>query len=403
MDSLTQIILGAAMGEVVLGKKIGNRAMIWGGIAGTIPDLDVLSNFFQSEIDALAFHRGFTHSIVFAILMPFLLAFLVKRLYDNNIHNDIRYKYFIYCINILLPSLIILFICILIDISIFKHIIISLIIIPYGLWLIKNYLRPIHEPIKASYKEWYLLFFLAIFTHPLLDCFTSYGTQIFLPFSDYRVTLSTISVADPFYTIPFLFFLIVAATRRKETKWRSILNWTGIAWSCLYLTFTVYNKIKVEQVFKSTLDAKGITYQRIFTTPSIFNNILWQATVETDMEYYMGLYSLLDEKPEASFDVVTKDHYALEHLKHNKEIKILTWFSDNYYNLIPLSEYELQFNDLRFGMLDTFSGKEGNYIFRFLIKEKLNGTVEVKQIHDDPRDVPKEMFQRYFNRIKGIK
>jgi inner membrane protein len=38
MDSLTQIILGAACGEAVLGKKIGNRALLFGAIGGTIPD-----------------------------------------------------------------------------------------------------------------------------------------------------------------------------------------------------------------------------------------------------------------------------------------------------------------------------------------------------------------------------
>jgi len=44
MDSLTQIVLGAAVGEAVLGKKVGNKAMLYGAIAGTIPDLDVVAN-----------------------------------------------------------------------------------------------------------------------------------------------------------------------------------------------------------------------------------------------------------------------------------------------------------------------------------------------------------------------
>ena len=71
MDSLTQIILGAAVGEVALGRKAGNRAMLWGGIAGTIPDLDVFANFFTDEMTALAFHRGFMHSLFFATLFAF--------------------------------------------------------------------------------------------------------------------------------------------------------------------------------------------------------------------------------------------------------------------------------------------------------------------------------------------
>ena len=46
MDSITQIVLGAAVGQAVMGKKLGNRAMMWGAIGGTIPDLDVVANFF---------------------------------------------------------------------------------------------------------------------------------------------------------------------------------------------------------------------------------------------------------------------------------------------------------------------------------------------------------------------
>ena len=74
MDSLTQIVLGASVGEVVLGKKLGNRAMLWGAIAGTIPDLDVIGNIFMDEINSLAFHRGITHSISFSLLFGLLLT-----------------------------------------------------------------------------------------------------------------------------------------------------------------------------------------------------------------------------------------------------------------------------------------------------------------------------------------
>ena len=58
MDSLSQIVLGAAVGEAVLGRRIGNRAMIWGAVAGTIPDMDVLGKYVLSELDNLGFHRA---------------------------------------------------------------------------------------------------------------------------------------------------------------------------------------------------------------------------------------------------------------------------------------------------------------------------------------------------------
>lgn len=79
MDSLTQIILGASVGEVALGKKIGNKAMLYGAIAGTIPDLDILSSHFTDEVSALAIHRGFTHSIVFSVVFSIIFGWIVSQ------------------------------------------------------------------------------------------------------------------------------------------------------------------------------------------------------------------------------------------------------------------------------------------------------------------------------------
>ncbi len=78
MDSVTQIVLGAAVGEAVLGKKIGNKAMVLGAIAGSIPDLDVIASFITDTVTALEMHRGFTHSIVFSMVFGFLFGWLLS-------------------------------------------------------------------------------------------------------------------------------------------------------------------------------------------------------------------------------------------------------------------------------------------------------------------------------------
>ncbi len=85
MDSLTQIVLGAAVGEAVLGKKVGNKAMLYGAIAGTIPDLDIISSYFTDTVTAISIHRGFTHSIVFAVLFAFIFGWIVSKyeMYKN--------------------------------------------------------------------------------------------------------------------------------------------------------------------------------------------------------------------------------------------------------------------------------------------------------------------------------
>tara|TARA_R100000935_G_scaffold57922_1_gene93194 strand:+ start:2647 stop:3642 length:996 start_codon:yes stop_codon:yes gene_type:complete len=78
LDSLTQIVLGAAVGEATLGKKVGNKAAMYGAIAGTIPDLDVVANYLVDTVTALEVHRGFTHSIVFSIVFGLFFGWLVS-------------------------------------------------------------------------------------------------------------------------------------------------------------------------------------------------------------------------------------------------------------------------------------------------------------------------------------
>ncbi len=67
MDSVTQIALGAAVGEKVLGHKVGNKAPLWGAALGILPDLDVLGAAFLSGTDQLGFHRWVSHSLLFAV------------------------------------------------------------------------------------------------------------------------------------------------------------------------------------------------------------------------------------------------------------------------------------------------------------------------------------------------
>ena len=72
MDSLSQLTFGAACGEAILGKKVGKKALLWGAILGTLPDLDILIPL-GSPVDDFVYHRGFSHFLfLLAILSPLL-------------------------------------------------------------------------------------------------------------------------------------------------------------------------------------------------------------------------------------------------------------------------------------------------------------------------------------------
>lgn len=47
MDSITQAVLGAAIGEAVLGQNIGKKGTFIGAAVATIPDLDLALSMIQ--------------------------------------------------------------------------------------------------------------------------------------------------------------------------------------------------------------------------------------------------------------------------------------------------------------------------------------------------------------------
>ena len=81
MDSITQAALGAAIGEATLGRKVGNKAPIWGAVVGSLPDLDVLFNPLMDQVTQLTWHRGYSHSILLNLIAAFVVGWLLSRLH----------------------------------------------------------------------------------------------------------------------------------------------------------------------------------------------------------------------------------------------------------------------------------------------------------------------------------
>ncbi len=233
MDSLTQIVLGAAVGEAVLGKKVGNKAMLYGAIGGTIPDLDVLANYFTDTITAIEIHRGFTHSIFFSVVFAPIFGWLISKIEHKS---------------------------------------------------------------GVNWKQWGVMMFWAFITHPILDGFTTWGTKIFWPL-DYPVAIQTIFVIDPLYTLPFLVLVVFALFQKRTSLKRQKYNRLGLILSSCYLLLTLILKGITYPKFTNALIEQNITYLQMHTKPSPLNTILWTANVETEDAYLLGDYSFFDSKP----------------------------------------------------------------------------------------------------------
>lgn len=399
MDSLTQITLGAAVGEIVLGKKVGNRAMLWGAVGGTIPDLDVIFGGLMDPLTELATHRGFSHSILFAVLGAFLFGWIIHTIYHSAFH-----KYLGVLGWLTFPVGIVYFISRVLDGASFNFFtggaMIAVILFAFYRLYIRYFKRDRPLP-EATIRDWQWLMFWTIFTHPLLDCFTTYGTQLFNPFTDYRVAFNTIAVADPFYTVPFLICVIAISFFVRSSDRRRRLAWWGIGLSSVYMLFCISNKYRVSNIWKNTLSTNNIEYKRYMTSPSIFSNFLWTCIAETEDGYVSGQYSFFDKEKKVNYEFTPRNPNNLSLPESNHTLDRLKWFSNGYYSVIQ-ENGQTQFNDLRFGSMTLVDGKR-HYIFNFGLVPDEQGSFQMLGTNGGPPPGgEQQMMKDLITRIKGI-
>lgn len=338
MDSLTQIVLGAAVGEAVVGKKLGNRAMLWGAVAGTIPDLDVLLNPWLDTVQRLGFHRSLTHSFLFAMLVSPLLGLLLQRVYRRH---------------------------------------------------------------GATFRDWTLLFFLGFTTHALLDSCTTWGTQLFWPFSRYGVAFYNVFVVDPLYTVPFLVCVLAAAFYPKSSPVRRYLNYGGLLFSSAYLLFSFVAKAAANHAFESSLQRQQISYSSYISKPTPLNTIFWSVTAKGAKGYYNGFYSLLDEDEHILFDFEPQNAHLLQpYLGHPKLARLLE-IMKGYYAVAP-AEKGIYLKDMRFGKFDGWREGGGAFVFVYHIWLDEKGELQVEELNNRP-SVDREYLMQFWERMRGEK
>ena len=314
MDSLTQAALGAAVGEAVLGKKIGNKAAILGAVAGTIPDLDVFLTPFFTEFQKISIHRGYSHSILFCLLGALLFAYVLSKVKWTK---------------------------------------------------------------DVSYSKLWLFSFLALFTHVLLDAFTTYGTQLLLPFTDWRVSFDSISIIDPFYTIPLLIGVLMSVFYYKKTaKRRGLPNSIGLIASSLYLIFTLANKQNIEQIFYAQLEEQNTPSYRLLTVPVAIGNTTWYGVAKDKTNLYIGKYSIL-EKNKITFHSFPINKQLLDGLDEQL-VDRLKWFAQDFYTVAE-KDGNIRVYNMQCDMqgVREFGGYKAPTAFYFEIIPKNDGEYEL--------------------------
>lgn len=307
MDSLTQIALGSAVSVAVLGRRTAVwKAALWGGLAGTLPDLDAFIDHGNAILN-MTRHRAESHSLLLLTLASPVLAWVASRVHRN-------------------PST------------------------PAASSTLP------HSPQQGpTFLRWWLALWLVLFTHPLLDTMTVYGTQLLQPFTDHPFGVGSIFIIDPLYTVP-LIVGVVAALRLKNTRG---LRWNlaGVALSTLYLAWSFGAQQHATQVARASLATQNINAQGLLVTPSPFNTVLWRLVATTPTQYFEGHYSLLDNGQRITWTAHDRGGALIEQHRSEPSVARMAAFTHGFYSL---SE-----TDGRLFVTDLRMGQEPAYTFRF--------------------------------------
>ncbi|HEY6723502.1 MAG TPA: metal-dependent hydrolase [Polyangiaceae bacterium] len=221
MDPVTQGALGAAATLSLLAQRVplsAAKLAAMGALGGMAADLDVLIRSDSDPLLAIEFHRHFTHSLLFIPIGGALAA---------------------------LP------------------------------WLVARSLR-------AQWRCVVLASSVGYATHALLDACTTYGTLLFWPFSELRVSLSFISVVDVLFTLPLL-AAVIAATVRGTGRWA---RW-GLLWGTCVMGLGAMQQLRAERLQREIARERGHALERSAVFPTISNNVAWRSLYRSGARYYV--------------------------------------------------------------------------------------------------------------------
>ena len=318
MDSLSQIVLGGALAAAIAPAAHRRAALLAGAALGTLPDLDgiPLALLFDDPVMRMTLHRSVSH---------------------------------------------------------------SLFVLPWVATLIWWFYKRRGGRVAASPLRWFWAMQLALFTHPVLDAFTVYGTQLWWPFKVPPTMWSSVFIIDPLYTLWLLIACVIAwRTRESIVAQRALV--AGLVLSTTYLGWSLMAKSMADRAAEEALAEIGLQDAPRFSVPMPFNTLLWRVVAMTPDGYVESERSLVADRGPMRFRTQPSDVDALRAVADYSAVARLRWFNHGF---MKAQERDgmLMLSDLRMGF-------EPDYIFNFAVAERNSATW---------REIPPQQLQWPWN------
>ena len=277
MDTVTQAALGVCIAQAGFSDRLGRKALVVGGFCGVLPDLDFFLTVGSGEFAFFTIHRGWSHSLVVLPFLAFPIAWLAAKW-------STRHQKF----------------------SIDEHV----------------------APSSHRYVVWYHLCFWALITHPLLDLFMSYGTQLLAPISNARFAIDGISMIDPIYSAPIITVVIMGLHKSRRPVKHWLWATSALIFTTSYLCLGLNNSWDAKNTATAQLTASSFEPIEVRVSPTILNIVLWRVVAkDANGRYAIGSFSSIGRKP-IKFQFFESVHnHLVEKALRSEEGRIFRWFS----------------------------------------------------------------------------
>lgn len=341
MDTLTQMLLGAVVAQAGFRRRLGRRAIVAGAALAAVPDFDVVAGWAGGTFATWEHHRGLTHSILFGPIVGPFFGWLLWRL-------DARW-----------------------------------------------YDRRWREPPPEALRSWMFLAVLVLFTHPLIDLFTSYGTQLLWPFSTARFAINALPIIDPVYSLILLAAVLCGAFLRVRARLAADVAVLALLAIFAYSLAGWALNSRIETIARADFARPA----SVSAYPLLFQPYYRRVVATTPQAAYIGYYSVLNPKPIEWREYAMARGPAVDAVKETREARIFDWFS--MYNLLwtqrttPDGATLVEAYDLRYGMPGTDLSFWG---IRARVRDGASSPVEA---FTTPRDASGEAFARFWSDMTG--
>jgi inner membrane protein len=266
-------------------------------------------------------------------------------------------------------------------------------------WIIQSLLAPLLAllffKIDQTFrlKQWWLMTWLALVTHSGLDALTIYGTQLFWPFLPPPVSIGSVFIIDPLYSVPLLIgFILVLALPRKPLSMR--LMHGSFVFSCAYLIWGLTAQQWLSHEVKQQLAKQNISTEKMLLTPTPFNSLLWRVLVMENDQYQQGFVSVFDASQQVDLQAYPNHSNLKKTIQDNHNFMLFQWFNNGFYKLDEVNNQVIA-TDLRMGF-------EPNYFFSFKLAEWTGSEWQAStpnRAERTPRDlsVLNKIWQRIWN------